>query len=331
MVRTEELRRLAPAALTICVLAAVYYVSAKVGLLEQVVIAGARVTPLWPPTGISLSCLLLVGMWTWPGIALGTLLVVASLGPLDAGVLGTMTGNTLAPVCASLMLRRVGFRTELDRLRDGVALVALGAFVGMLISATVGSGTLLLSGDLPAGVFWPTWAAWWVGDAMGILVVTPLLLALRSLRSPWDVPMVRWAEASALLIAALVVALTSVHSELSLLFLVFPLIVWAALRFQLGGAAPCVLLVSVLAISSATTGTGPFKGHSLLEAMINLQALNASAALTALLLSAIVTEQNAIRHKVEQACRELADVVDRLAPGESRRRWPREGDAPDTP
>ncbi|WP_435798390.1 hypothetical protein [Streptomyces decoyicus] len=60
--------------------------------------------------------------------------------------------------------------------------------------------------------------------------------------------------------------------------------------------------------------------------MVDLQALNASAALTALLLSAIVTEQNSIRRKIEQACRELADVVDRLAPGESRRRWPPDGD-----
>ncbi|WP_432145836.1 MASE1 domain-containing protein [Streptomyces sp. bgisy084] len=326
MVRTEELRRPGPAALTILVLAGVYYGTAQIGLLDQVVIAGARVTPLWPPTGISLSCLLLLGLWTWPGIALGTLLVVASLGPLEVSVLGIMAGNTLAPVCAFLMLRRVGFRTGLDRLRDGVALVALGAFAGMLVSATVGSGTLLLSGALPPGGFWRTWAAWWVGDAMGILVVTPLVLVCRTVRRPTGVPAYRWAEATALLIASVVVSLVAVTSELSLLFLVFPLIVWAALRFQLTGAAPCVLLVSVLAITAATRRTGPFEGQSLLEAMVNLQALNVSAALTALLLSAIVTEQNSIRRKVEQACRELAEVVDRLAPGESRRRWPPEGE-----
>ncbi|MEU8780022.1 MASE1 domain-containing protein [Streptomyces sp. NPDC048637] len=325
MVRTEELRRLAPAALAILVLAGVYYGTARIGLLEQVVIAGARVTPLWPPTGISLSCLLLLGLRTWPGIALGTLLIVASLSPLDVSVLGIMAGNTLAPVCAFLMLRRVGFHTGLDRLRDGVSLVALGAFAGMLISATLGSGTLLLSGALPAGGFWRTWAAWWVGDAMGILVVTPLVLACRKVRWLRGVPVYRWAEAAALLITSVVVSLVAVTSELSLLFLVFPLIVWAALRFQLAGAAPCVLLVSVLAIRAATGRTGPFDGQSLLEAMVNLQALNTSAALTALLLSAIVTEQNSIRRKIEQACRELADVVDRLAPGESRRRWPPEG------
>ncbi|BDM70430.1 membrane protein [Streptomyces nigrescens] len=326
VVRTEQLRRLAPAALTILVLAAVYYASARIGLLEQVVVAGAVVTPLWPPTGIALSSLLLIGLWTWPAFFLGTLLVVASISPLDGSVLAIMTGNTLAPVCACLMLRKVGFRTELDRLRDGVALVALGAIAGMVISATFGSGTQVITGALPAGDFWRTWAAWWVGDAMGVLVVTPLVLAARTLRPPRDLLLVRSAEAAALLVAAVLVSLVAVHSTLSLLFLVFPVIVWAALRFQLAGAAPCVLVVSVLAISAATDRTGPFEGQSLLESMVNLQALNASAALTALLLSAIVTEQIAIRRKIELACTELAEVVDRLAPGESRRRWPPEED-----
>lgn len=326
VVRTEELRRLAPAVLTILVLAGVYYASARIGLMEQVVIAGAQVTPLWPPTGIALASLLLLGLRTWPGIALGTLLVVASISDLQPSVIGIMTGNTLAPVCACWMLRKVGFRPALDRLRDGVALVALGAFAGMLISATVGTGTLLLSGVLPAGGFWKTWAAWWVGDAMGVLVVTPLLLACRTLSRPRDVPGYRWAEAAILLAGSVGVTYVAVSSELSLLFLVFPLIVWAALRFQLVGAAPIVLLVSVLAITVANGRRGPFQGQSLLEAMINLQALNASAALTALLLSAIIAEQYSVRRKIEYACRELAEVVDRLAPGETRRRWPPESD-----
>ncbi|MFG2140005.1 MASE1 domain-containing protein [Streptomyces sp. NPDC048650] len=322
MVRTEQLRRLAPRALTIVALAAVYYAVARIGLLEQVVITHTVVTPLWPPTGVALSALLLLGLWTWPAIALGTLAVVATISPLDVTVVGVIAGNTLAPVCACLLLRRVGFRPALDRLRDGVALVLLGAFASMLISATLGSGTQVLTGDLPAGDFWRTWVAWWVGDAMGILVITPLVLACRTIRRPRDIPFFRWAEAAALLACSVLVSLVAVKSPLSLLFLVFPLIVWAALRFQLAGAAPCVLLVSVVAIAAATRRIGPFEGQSLLEAMVNLQALNASAALTALLLSAIITEQNAVRRKIEQACSELAVVVDRLAPGESRRRWP---------
>ncbi|MEV0375606.1 MASE1 domain-containing protein [Streptomyces sp. NPDC050636] len=324
MVRTEEFRRLATAVLKILAFAAVYYASAQVGLLEQVVIGGAVVTPLWPPTGIALSCLFYLGLWTWPGIAVGTLLVVASLGPVDAGVLGIIVGNTLAPVCSYLMLRRVGFRVEMDRLRDGVALVALGAFAGMLVSATMGGLTLLVTGALPEGGFWPTWVSWWVGDAMGVLVVAPLLLAFRTFRWPRDVRVYRWFEAAALAGGCVVVSLLVTRTALSVLFLAFPLIMWAALRFQLVGSAPCVLVLSVLAIRAATEQSGPFTGQTLLHAMVNLQALNGSAALTALLLSAIVTEQNSIRRKIEEVCLDLAEVVDRLAPGESRHQWPPE-------
>ncbi|WP_344579227.1 MASE1 domain-containing protein [Streptomyces lunalinharesii] len=324
MVRTGEFRRLAPAVLGNLALAAVYYGVAKVGLLEQVVVAGAVVTPLWPPTGIALSFLLLLGLRMWPGIAVGTLLVISTLTSLDVAGIGVVAGNTAAPVCACLMLRRVGFRIELDRLRDGVALVALGAFAAMLLSATLGSGTQVLTGALPTGDFWRTWASWWAGDAMGVLVITPLVLAFRTFRPPRDMPLYRWVEAAALLGTVVLVSLVMTRSPLSLLFLVFPVIVWAALRFQLVGAAPCVLVTSVFAISAASGRYGPFRGLSLLETMVNLQALNASAALTALLLSAIVTEQNTIRRGIEQVCWELAEVVDRLAPGESRR-WPPEG------
>ncbi|AJT62154.3 hypothetical protein T261_0464 [Streptomyces lydicus] len=325
VVRTEEFRRLATAAVTIAALAAVYYGTARIGLLEQVVIANTVVTPLWPPTGIALSGLLLLGLWTWPASALGTLWIVSYLSPLDVSVLGVIAGNTLAPLCACLMLRRVGFHPALDRLRDGVALVLLGAFAGMLISATFGAGTQMLTGSLPAGAFWRTWVAWWVGDAMGVLIVAPLLLACRTVRRPWDIPVTRWFEAAALLAGTVVVSLITVSSPMSLLFLVFPLIVCAALRFQLTGVAPCVLLVSVVAISAATRRIGPFEGQSLLEAMVNLQALNASMALTALLLSAIITEQIGIRRRIEHVCSELAEVVDRLAPGESGRHWPPNG------
>ncbi|NEB06892.1 MASE1 domain-containing protein, partial [Streptomyces sp. SID13726] len=109
--------------------------------------------------------------------------------------------------------------------------------------------------------------------------------------------------------------LVATRSSLSLLFLVFPLLIWSAVRFQLAGSAPCVLLVSVLAISAATDEVGPFADHTLFEVMVNLQALNGSAALTALLLSALVTEQNNIRTEIERVCGELAEVVERLAPG----------------
>ncbi|MGW0750956.1 MASE1 domain-containing protein [Streptomyces sp. NPDC002587] len=327
--RTEAFRRPCLAVLRILVVAAAYYAGGRVGLLQQVVIEGATVTPLWPPTGIALACMLWMGIRVWPGIAIGACLVIQSISPIDLVGLAIAAGNTLAPVCAWLLLRRVGFRVALDRFRDGVALVFLGGLIPMLISATVGAWALVLADSLPQSGFWTVWWTWWAGDAMGVLVITPLLLVLREAGLPKDAH--RWAEATALLVSAVVVTLLATTSQLALLFLVFPLLTWAALRFQLEGSAPCMLLVSVLANAAAIHQRGPFEQHTLVQAMANLQALNGSAALTSLLLSALVTEQNAIRLGIERACHELAEVVERLAPGRATTRWTsREEDGPPT-
>ncbi|MGW7449844.1 MASE1 domain-containing protein [Streptomyces sp. NPDC054787] len=312
MVRTEPWRRLPAVVLPILAVALAYYATGRLGLRQRVVVDGAEVTPLWLPTGIAVASLLWLGLRIWPGIALGTYLAIEQISGFSVSGLGIIAGNTLAPVCAYLMLRRAGFRVEVDRLRDALALVFLGGLLPMLISATAGTSTLVLTGDLPWSRFWPVWSAWWAGDAMGVLVLTPLLLVLRRARMPRDG--YRGVEAAALVVTSVVVTLVATRSSLSVLFLVFPLLIWAAVRFQHAGSAPCALLVSVLAISAATDHTGPFADHSLLEVMVNLQALNGAAALTGLLLSALVTEQNNIRLRIEQVCEDLAELVDHLAP-----------------
>lgn len=237
VIRSEEARRRTVAVLQILGIAAAYYASGRVGLLRQVSVEGSVVSPLWPPTGIAVASLLYLGLRVWPGIALGALLTVISIsGGLTLSGLGIATGSTLAPLCSYLALRAVGFRSELDRLRDGVALVFLGALGGMLLSATCGTGVLMLTGDLPVSKFWSVWSAWWAGDAMGVLMVTPLLLALRRARMPrLSDP---WVEAAALAVVTVGVTVVATRSTLSMIYVLFPVLIWAALRFQLAGSAP---------------------------------------------------------------------------------------------
>lgn len=321
VIHSEKNRRRAMTSLRILAVAGAYYAAADLGLLRQVTVHGSVVTPLWPPTGIALGALLVMGLRVWPGIALGSLLVIATLnGSVSASTALVVAGNTLAPVCAFLLLRSVGFRPELARLRDGVVLVFLGAMTGMVISASTGTAVLLADGKLPSSGFWPVWAAWWAGDVMGVLVVTPLLLVLRRLRMPRLTD--RWMEGTALVIVAVPGTLLATRSSLSMLYLVFPILVWAALRFQLAGSAPCALLISVLAVVAGTDRVGPFMDHTMLEVMVNLTVLNGAVALTALLLAALVAEQQTVRHRIERACEELADLVDQLAPGRSAAAWP---------
>ncbi|WP_432104783.1 MASE1 domain-containing protein [Streptomyces sp. bgisy091] len=294
-------------------IAAAYFVAGRIGLVREVVVEGAVITPLWPPSGIAVASLLYFGLRIWPGIALGALFTVLAMSDdFSAWALAVAAGSSLAPLCSYLALRAVGFHPELGRLRDGVALVFLGALGGMALSATAGAGVQFLSGSLSSGDFWPVWSAWWAGDAMGVLMVTPLLLVLRKARMPRLDD--RWAEALLLAVITVVAATVATRSSLSMIYLVFPVLVWAALRFQLAGSAPCGLLISVMAIIAGTDRVGPFAGHSVLEVMVNLCILNGCVAFTGLLLAAIVTEHNNIRHETEVACEELAALVEELSP-----------------
>ncbi|WP_218920330.1 MASE1 domain-containing protein [Lentzea guizhouensis] len=288
---------------TIAAVALAYFATAQVGLVLALV--EGQVTPLWLPTGISVAALFLFGGRIAPGIAVGALAANIALNGLGPAVLVTI-GNTTAPLLAWYLLTRFGFRTELDRLKDALLLVFVGAFGAMAVSALVGALSLRLFGIIPWHDVLPVFSVWWTGDAMGVLVFTPLLLTFPR---TWHAPPARVLEAAAIFASAAVLSLFVTTSELRFLFLVFPMLIWAALRFQHTVAAPCAVIISVAAVLSAASGT--FAQTDLLTTMIVLQAFNGSVALTGLILSAITSERNEARRAIERACVQLAETVAR--------------------
>ncbi|MFI9012055.1 MASE1 domain-containing protein [Actinosynnema sp. NPDC053489] len=297
-------------ALHLAVVAVCYYAGAQLGLLQALV--NDQVTPLWPPTGVAVLALLLGGLRMWPGIAVGALVVNSAVSNAGATLLITV-GNTLAPVVACLLLALAGFRREMDRTRDALALVLLAGFAAMAVSATVGSAALLVTGVIDGGLFWSTWTVWWTGDVLGVLVVVPIALVFGELR-PRSRSARWWLEAAALLLAtAAVMTLASTHN-LRVMYVVFPLLIWAALRFQHLGTAPCALIATTIAARGAARGTGPFADLDLVVRMVTLQVFNGTAVLTGLLLSAVIAERNAARDAIERTVAQLTEVVARYQP-----------------
>jgi integral membrane sensor domain MASE1 len=125
-------------------------------------------------------------------------------------------------------------------------------------------------------------------------------------------------EAAGLLVVTAVLATFVTVSESRLLFLVFPMLIWAALRFQHAIAAPCAVIISVAAVMSAASGH--FVQSDLLTTMIVLQAFNGSVALTGLILSAITSERDEARQAIERACEQLAETVARYQEDGARKR-----------
>jgi serine phosphatase RsbU (regulator of sigma subunit)/integral membrane sensor domain MASE1/anti-sigma regulatory factor (Ser/Thr protein kinase) len=289
--------------------AAAYYLGARLGLALSLV--QANVTPLWPPTGIAVAAFLLFGRRLWPAVAVAALAVNL---PITAGVLAagvTAVGNTVAPLLAVTLLRQVGFRQQLDRNRDALAIVFLGALASMLVSATVGAATLALSGAVPVADFPTAWLVWWTGDAMGVLVVTPFLLSLplHGEHPAWT--RTRWLEAVGVLGLTSGVTVWATSTHLGVLFLVLPVLGYAAWRLQLRGAAPAALVVSLVATWAAVNERGPFAVGSVADRMVTLQAFNASVALTSLILAAVVTERMQAAAELARSASLLEDRVRR--------------------
>jgi integral membrane sensor domain MASE1 len=310
-------------------LAVAYFLSAQLGIMLGLV--RGEVSPFFPSTGISVVALLVLGVRVWPGILVGAFLTNAMIVPATPAAL-TAVGAMLGPVCAYLLLRRAGFRVELYRLKDALSLVFLGAFAGMMVSATVGSLMRLLAGAMPADSFFLTWLTWWTGDAMGVLVVAPLLLAIRTLRWPQQIDAHRWIEAAALLAGSFVVVLAGARI-LDVLFLAFPFLGWAALRFGLATTTAVALIASIVGIDSAVDGVGPFAGKDLSTQMVTLQLFNGSVALGGLLLAVTIIQRNRAQWEIDRTATRLGEVVNHL--GRSRTppeiKFPRQDQTHHTP
>src|ERR1700737_10398 len=136
MAPVRLLRGSAGAFLRLALIAVAYWLAARLSL--NLALVHGQVTPVWPPTGIALVAFLLIGRGAWPAIALAAFAVNLPIGPSPVGAAAIAAGNTLAPLVAVEVLRRVGFRPELDRLRDAISLMVVGALGGMALSATIG-------------------------------------------------------------------------------------------------------------------------------------------------------------------------------------------------
>jgi PAS domain S-box-containing protein len=300
--------------LRVVLLAVVYFALAYVALAPQF-FHGDLGKIVWPASGFALACLLVYGLDLWPGVFLGAFLVTQVLSGNLVYSLATGAGNSLEALSAALLLRHFArFDSRTVRARDVAALVCAGA-VGASVSALFGvlglHFTSLVSSESLPRIGWK----WILGHAMGTVVITPFLLTVRSWwnarRHPGSC-----GEAAALFFLLYVVGAIAFWGGAGLLreydleYLPFPLLVWAAFRFGVHGAASANLITSGMAVLGTASGWAPFASGSSSEDMLLTWSFVNVSAVTTLLLAAVVTEgrrSEEERHKSETRYRTLIE------------------------
>jgi diguanylate cyclase (GGDEF)-like protein len=307
-------------------LAAGYFVAGKLGLRLATVHASA--TGVWPPTGIALAAYLVFGYRMWPAVLGAAFLVNLTTAGSAATSVGIGVGNALEGVLAAYLVTRFadGVRA-FERPRSTFLFTILAAMVSTTVSPTIGITSLALAGYARWADYGSIWMTWWLGDAVGALVVAPPLLL-------WAVDhRVRWtrlqiAEAVALA-ASLCVLGGAVFDGIfafgahnyPLEFLCFPLLLWAAFRFGQREVATALAVLSAIAILGTVHGEGPFARDSRNESLLLLQAFTGVTAVMSLAVAAVVSKRRRVEAEMRRLAvsdpltglanyRELVDVLD---------------------
>lgn len=286
-------------------IAGAYVAAGRLGLLVP---AGHHIiTLVWAPTGIALAAVVLAGFRVLPALAVAAFVTNVAAGAPAGVAAAVAVGNPLEAALGAALLRAAQFRPALTRARDVLALAVLGAGVSTLASAAVGVGALLAAGQIPAGGFARNALEWWLGDAMGDLVVAPLLFtAAAAVREGKRAEAVRRLPEAAAIALATGAAAAAVfllpapgRGAHEVAFVVFPFLFAAAFRLGPPGAAAASFLTVAIAVAGTLVGRGPFADQATRAGIAALHLFTGTAALSALLFAAALAE----RHEAQEALR----------------------------
>jgi signal transduction histidine kinase/ActR/RegA family two-component response regulator len=291
----------------------VYYLAGRAGL-HFFGLLHPSASAIWIPTGIAIASLLIFGYRVWPAVFAGAFLAnLATAGSLITST-GVAVGNTLEGIVAAYLVARfAGGTAAFARASNIFRFALVAALASTTVSATIGVMSLTLGGYASTADFGPIWFTWWLGDAAGAIVVTPLLV-LWYVDRQWSWPAWRVIEC-ALLLGSLVIvgSMTFFHPLLAsypLAFLCLAPLVWAAFRFGQREVATAVALLALIATWATATGHGPFVTQTPNESLLVLQGFMSFMAMTALTMAALIAERAALLAR-ERTARAEAEAAGR--------------------
>jgi signal transduction histidine kinase len=295
--------------------AVLYFATARLGL--DLAVVAKQVSIIWPATGLALALLVLRGRHLWPALFVGAFAANYLNDTPALASAGIAAGNVLEAVIGATFLQRVGFQPSMRRLHDVASLFLAAACLSTISSATVGAVAVCLSGAAPWSTFSSLWSTWWIGDAIGDLVTAPFVFVWADqVRNRWRLQ--RLTEAALLLCSMLLLSLAVFVDRGSVVpypvhYLIFPAVIWAALR--LGQHATATLVFGAMAVTIVATfaGRGPFVTPHIDASLLQVALFMAVVAVTGLFLGAATAERNRAERRRSEDYARLRLSEERLA------------------
>jgi signal transduction histidine kinase len=302
--------------------AALYYLSAEFAF--QLAFDDRASLPFWPPGGVALALVVLLGRQVWPGIAIGSLIFTVrnfwftTIADFQLIVLVSAVitaARTVEPLIADVLLKKfVPGRYPFSRTRDAFYFVGITG-VATVLSSGLCAFVLLWTGGVANPQFVNTFFGLWIRDIVGILVFTPLILSLPTFRFR-ALNLQRAGELA--ILAILFMGLMVFFSfqpmknvfQYALPFAVIPFTLWLAARFGDVVLMIVCLVVSLTAIYITSLGLGPFiLAGNAVDSTLLLQVYLVVVNVTALVLSSSVRERNDAQSALSRFNEDLESIV----------------------
>jgi len=305
-------RQRVPSAMLVVAIAFVYFAAGRFGL--SLALVNPNVSGIWPASGIALAACLLVGNRVLPAIFVASFAVNILTSHVVWTSLAIAAGNTLECLAAATLVRR--FARGLSAFDNAAAILvfAESTLPSAMIGATVGLLALLSARLLTPDRLSEVWLTWWLGDAAGMLIITPLIVT-------WvREPLPRWSwmkifEALCVFASAAAVSYTmfagpAAQRRYPLTFLPFPVLLWVALRFGPRETMTAILVLAAAAVEGTMRGVGPFAGSSPVETQLLLLSFLATITVPSFALAAEAARRRESDAQVRQLNAELTKRVE---------------------
>ena len=262
----------------------------------------------WPGAGITLGMLVVRPRREWPvllaGVFVAESIVDWTLYQSVSVVAIWGAANVIEPLVGALLLTRGGRSPQLTNAVAVLRFLCFGVLVGPVVGTSIGAIGTMVAYDAS---FWPTWPRWWVGDAIGVLVVAPALFTPRRPDLVLARPRERWWLLGALAVVTMATVLPWQGEawEQGLPYLLAPTLVLVAIRLGPFVSAVALAVASGVVNTVTAAGLGPFAVNGLDSGMVIAQVCLAGAAIAMLTVSALTHDLLSVQ-KVEELMRDQA-------------------------